>query len=257
MNADLRYERRGSTALITFNRPAARNAMTWDMYQALYDACDDIDSDDAVRVAVLQGAGGKAFVAGTDIRQFLEFSSGEDGLAYERRIGRVIDRVQTVTVPTVAVVNGYAVGGGLVIAAACDLRVATPSAQFGLPIARTLGNCVSMGTCARLVSLIGPARALELVYMGQFISAERAVHIGLVSEVVSPDDLGARVHELCELLAAHAPKTMWAAKEALRRLCTHGLPDADDLVSACYGSEDFREGVAAFTEKRPPVWTGR
>jgi enoyl-CoA hydratase/carnithine racemase len=255
--SDLEFDVRGSTAFLTFNRPASRNAMTWEMYQALYDACEKIDADDDVRVAVLRGAGGKAFVAGTDIRQFLEFDSPEDGVEYERRIGEVIDRVEAVRVPTVAVVEGYAVGGGLVIAAACDLRIAVPTARFGLPIARTLGNCVSMSTCARLVALVGPARALELVYTADFVEAPTALQIGLLNEVVAPAELDDHVAALCDRLAGHAPTTMWATKETIRRLRTYGLPDGDDLVRLCYGSADFREGVAAFIAKRPPVWTGR
>ncbi len=204
--ADLLFEVRGPTATVTFNRPAARNAMTWDMYERLVDACERIDADDAVRVAVLRGAGG-AFVAGTDITQFREFSTAEDGLAYERRIEQILDRLERVRVPTIAAVEGYAVGGGLALAASCDLRICAPSAKFGLPIARTLGNCVSMRTYARL--------------------------------------------------AGHAPLTMWASKQAFRRLRDARLPDGDDLIAACYGSEDFREGVQAFTEKRPARWQGR
>jgi enoyl-CoA hydratase len=259
----VRYENRGATALITFDRPAARNAMTWEMYQALYDACERIEADDTIRVAVLRGAGGKAFVAGTDIGQFREFRTGEeggaDGVAYEKRISEIIDRLGAVKVPTVAVVDGYAVGGGLVIAAACDLRIAAPSARFGLPIARTLGNCVSARTCALLVSLIGPARALEMIYTAEFVDAERAVEIGLANEVVPAGRVDSRVNELCERLSAHAPLTMWAAKEAVRRLRADGLgglPD-DDLIRACYGSADFREGIEAFIDKRTPRWTGR
>lgn len=257
MSGDLRVERDGSTATITFDRPAARNAMTWEMYQGLYDACEAIDADPSVRVAVLRGAGDKAFVAGTDIRQFLDFRTGADGVAYEQRIHEIIDRVVAVRVPTIAAIDGYAVGGGLMIAAACDLRVVTPTASFGLPIARTLGNCVSMSTTARLVSLIGPARTIELVCTAELVDAERAVSIGLANELVAQDQLDARVRELSEQIAAHAPLTMWAAKEAIRRLVSHGQPDADDIVRRCYGSDDFREGVAAFVEKRPPVWSGR
>lgn len=257
----LRYERQGATALITFDRPAARNAMTWEMYQALYDACERIDADDGVRVAVLRGAGGESFVAGTDIRQFTDFregaAGGADGVAYEKRISAIIGRLETVRVPTVALIEGYAVGGGLIIAAACDLRVATPSARFGLPIARTLGNCVSLRTCAKLVSLIGPARTLQLVYTAELVDARRAVEIGLASEIVAAEDVGERLGELCEQLSAHAPLCMWATKEALRRLREQALPDDEDLIRACYGSADFREGVAAFIAKRPPRWTGR
>ncbi|MGH3389385.1 MAG: enoyl-CoA hydratase/isomerase family protein [Actinomadura sp.] len=257
----VRYESQGATALVTFDRPAARNAMTWEMYQELYDACERIDADDTIRVAVLRGAGGKAFVAGTDIGQFREFRTGAeggaDGAAYEQRISEIIDRLEAVKVPTVAVVDGYAVGGGLVIAAACDIRIATPSARFGLPIARTLGNCVSARTCALLVSLIGPARALELIYTAEFVGAERAAEIGLANEVVAPERLDTRLRELCERLSAHAPLTMWAAKETIRRLRADTLPEDDDIIRACYGSADFREGIAAFIDKRTPKWTGR
>jgi len=257
MSRDLEYDVRGSTAFITFNRPASRNAMTWEMYQALHDACEKIDGDGEVRVAVLRGAGGKAFIAGTDIHQFLEFDGPADGVEYERRIGEVIDRLEALRAPSIAVVEGYAVGGGLVIAAACDLRIAAPTARFGLPIARTLGNCVSMSTCARLVALIGPARALELVYTAKFVEGRAAQQLGLVTEVVQPEEMDAHVDDLCQRLASHAPTTMWATKEMIRRLRSHRLPDADDLIQLCYGSADFREGVAAFVAKRPPVWVGR
>lgn len=257
MTDHLRYEVRGATAVVTFDRPEARNAFTWEMYQGLYDACEAIDADGDVRVAVLRGAGGRAFVAGTDIHQFLSFDSATQGIEYEGRVTEVIDRLEAVRVPTVAVVEGYAVGGGLVIAAACDLRIATPAARFGLPIARTLGNCVSASTCARLVALIGPARTLELVYTAEFLDAEQAVAVGLANEVVLADGLETRVQQLSERLSAHAPLTMWATKETIRRMRAQSVPDADDVVSACYGSADFREGVSAFVAKRSPVWRGR
>jgi enoyl-CoA hydratase len=251
---DLLFEVQGRTATVTFNRPAARNAMTWDMYELLVAACERIDADDTVRVAVLRGAGG-AFVAGTDITQFREFTTAEDGLAYERRIEQVLDRLERVRVPTIAAVEGYAVGGGLAIAASCDLRICAPSAKFGLPIARTLGNCVSMRTYARLADLVGSARALHLIYTATFLPADGALAAGLVTEVVpSLDD---RLGELCDQLAGHAPLTMWASKQAFRRLRDACLPDGDDLIKACYGSEDFHEGVRSFVEKRPARWKGQ
>jgi enoyl-CoA hydratase len=255
MSDELLVEVSGQTATVTFNRPAARNAMTWGMYEGLVAACERVDADDSVRVLVLRGAGGKAFVAGTDITQFREFTTAEDGLAYERRIEHVIDRLERVRVPTVAAVQGYAVGGGLGLASACDLRICTPDAKFGLPIARTLGNCVSMRTYARLAELIGPARALHLIYTATFVPAEEALAAGLVTEVVP--DLDTRLNDLCAQLARHAPLTMWASKQAFRRLRDARLPDGEDLIAACYGSEDFHEGVRAFTEKRPPRWRGR
>lgn len=245
----------GPVATATVNRPEARNAMTMDMYASLVAFCERVDGDEDVRVAVVRGAGGKAFVSGTDIACFADFRSDEDGLAYEREIESVLARLEQVTVPTIAVVEGYATGGGLSIAAACDLRLCTPDARFGLPIARTLGNCVSMPTYARLVHLIGAARAVHLIYTAGFVDGAEAARLGLASELV--DDADARLRSLCEQLVAHAPLTMRASKIALRRLRDQALPPGEDLVSLCYGSEDFREGVTAFLGKRTPRWQGR
>jgi enoyl-CoA hydratase len=244
----------GPVATATIDRPEARNAMTMAMYDALAGFCADVDDNTDVRVAVLRGAGGKAFVAGTDIGHFRDFTA-DDGLAYERHIESVLARLEQVRVPTVAVVDGYATGGGLSIAAACDLRICTPSAKFGLPIARTLGNCVSMPSYARLVHLIGAARALHLIYTAGFVDGTEAVAIGLASELV--DDVDARLASLCAQLVSHAPLTMRASKIALRRLRDHELPPDEDLVRLCYGSADFREGVTAFLDKRTPRWQGR
>lgn len=254
---DLLVEVRARTATVTFNRPAARNALTWDMYEGLVRACERIDADDSIRVAVLRGAGGQAFAAGTDITQFLGFRGAEDGLAYERRIEYVLDRLERVRVPTIAAVQGYAAGAGLGLAAACDLRICTPAAKFGLPIARTLGNCVSMPTYARLSELIGSARALHLIYTASFMSAADALAAGLVTEMTAEEDFDGRLEELCAQLSGHAPLTMQVSKQALRRLRDHRIPDGDDLVATCYGSADFVEGVQAFVAKRPPQWRGQ
>jgi enoyl-CoA hydratase/carnithine racemase len=247
----------GEVATATFNRPAARNAMTWAMYEGLVEFCDRVDADPGVRVAVLRGAGGKAFVAGTDIGQFAGFTGPADGIDYERRIETVISRLEHVTVPTIAAVDGYATGGGLTIAGACDLRICTPNAKFGLPIARTLGNCVSMPTYARLVGLLGSARTLHLVYTAGFVGAEEALRLGLATELVGDGRLDERLGELCRRLASHAPLTMRASKIALRRLREHALPPGEDLIEMCYGSDDFHEGVTAFVEKRAPRWKAR
>jgi enoyl-CoA hydratase/carnithine racemase len=255
-HSELLFEQEGQIATITFNRPQARNAMTWGMYEGLVAACEQINASEDIRVAVLRGAGDKAFVAGTDIKQFLEFQTAEDGLVYERRIEAVLDKLEQVRVPTIAVIDGYAVGGGLGIAASCDLRICTPAAKFGLPVARTLGNCLSMRTYARLVDLVGSARALHLIYTASFIPADEALAVGLATEVVTAD-LDARVRELCEELRGRAPLTMWASKQAVRRLRDSRLPNGEDLVAACYGSDDFHEGVRAFVEKRPPQWRGK
>ncbi len=248
---------RDSIAFVTFNRPVQRNAMTWEMYEGLFDACEQIDGDERVRAVVLRGAGGRAFVAGTDIRQFREFSGGADGIAYEERIDRVVGRLESVSVPTIAVVDGYAVGGGLIIAAACDLRLASTNAKFGLPVARTLGNAVSASTCHRLMALVGASRALQMIYTAEMVDADEAVTIGLANELVPTDELEQRVEQLCAQLKSHAPLTMRSAKLTVQRLQAREMPDTQDLLSLCYDSEDFKEGVDAFVHKRPPEWAGR
>jgi enoyl-CoA hydratase/carnithine racemase len=242
----VRTELRGPALWVTFDRPEAHNAMTFAMYQGLYDACEAADADDAVRAVVLRGAGGKAFVAGTDIAQFTAFSSAEDGLRYEAEIDRIVGRLEAVAKPTVALVDGFAMGSGLALSAACDLRICTRAARFGLPIARTVGNCLSMANYARLAALLGEARLKELVLTARSIEAEEALAIGLATEVVEPARAEARVEELCELLASHAPVTLRVTKEALRRIRAATTPEGDDLVREAYGSEGFRRNVAAF-----------
>ena len=253
---EVRLERRGATAWLTFDRQAARNSMTFAMYESLHERCEELDADDEVRAVVLRGAGGKAFVAGTDIAEFKAFESGEDGLEYEATIDRIVGRLDAIAKPTVALIDGWCVGGGLALAAACDLRVCTPDAKFGMPIARTLGNCLSMENYARLVELIGAGRVKELVFTARTVDASEAVSIGLATEMVPAEGSEERVTELCEQLASHAPITLLATKEALRRLRSAGLPDGDDLVLLAYGSGDFARGVAAFGEKRTPEWRG-
>lgn len=245
--SEVELERRGPAAWVTFNRPEAHNAMTFAMYESLYEACETVDADDDVRVLVLSGAGEKAFVAGTDIRQFADFDeTGEDALAYEATIDRIVGRLETVGKPTLALVDGFAMGSGLALSATCDLRVCTPAAKFGLPIARTVGNCLSMENYARLAALLGPARLKDIIFTARTIEAEEALAIGLATEVVEPERAEARVEELCELLASHAPATLRVTKEALRRIRAATTPAGDDLVREAYGSEGFRRNVAAF-----------
>ena len=245
--SEVLVERRGPAAWVTFNRPEAYNAMTFAMYESLYEACEEADANADVRVLVLRGAGEKAFVAGTDIRQFADFDeTGEDALAYEATIDRIVGRLEAVRKPTVALVDGFAMGSGLALSAACDLRVCTPAAKFGLPIARTVGNCLSMDNYARLEALLGPARVKDIIFTARTIEAEEALALGLATEIVEADRAEARVEELCELLASHAPVTLKVTKEALRRIRTATTPDGDDLVREAYGSEGFRRNVAAF-----------
>ena len=242
---------------VVFNRPAARNAMTFAMYEGLHAACERADADDTVKVLVLTGAGA-AFVAGTDITQFASFTTGADGIDYELGITRVVDRLEDVTVPTVAVVRGACVGGGLALAAACDLRVASRSARFGVPIARTLGNCLSMNSVSLLVSQLGPARSLDLLLRARLLTAEQAHAAGFVSELADDDEqLEEVAASVVQPLLTHAPLTMWAAKQAVVRLRRANLPDGDDLVARAFGSDDFHDAVRAFSTKERPVWHGR
>jgi enoyl-CoA hydratase len=256
---DTRVElREGGILWLTFDRPAARNAMTFDMYQTLEDTARRATSDVTVRALVLSGAGG-AFVAGTDIAQFADFRTAEQAYAYEDRMDRVLGTLEAVPKPVIAAIGGATTGGGLAIAAACDLRIATTGATFGMPIARTLGNCLSLANLVRIAALIGVARTKELVFTARILSADEARSIGLVSEVAAdPSALDARASELASQMTGYAPLTLWATKEGLRRIRERMLPeDARDLVALCYTSEDFREGVRAFMEKRKPVWKGK
>lgn len=247
----------GNVASIVFDRPAARNAMTWAMYEQLGAICDRLAGDPGVRVACLRGAGGEAFIAGTDIEQFNAFKDGQDGLNYERRIDEGVARLEALRIPTVAVIEGWAVGGGLAIAAACDIRIATPSARLGVPIARTLGNCLSAANLARLVAAFGRPRVQRMLIGAEVLSAEEGHACGFIAELVPSDAADATAAALCKRLASHAPVTQAVTKEALQRLLVQNLPNVDDLIVRTYGSEDFREGVEAFSRKRSPVWRGR
>jgi enoyl-CoA hydratase len=257
---DARFEIDGAVAFLTFNRPDARNAMTWSMYEALTRACDDVDANDSVRVFVLKGAGGRAFVSGTDISQFTQFTTRSDAIDYERRLDAVFDRLERVQKPTIAQVEGVAAGGGCVIALSCDLRVCTPHARFGVPIARTLGNCLSAANYQRLIDLVGPARTKDLLFTGRLVDASEALSLGLATRVVEPAAIDAEVRALALTLTEHAALTMHATKTMVRQILAArrvAVPDADDLIAQCYGSDDFKEGVAAFLAKRSPKFSGR
>lgn len=255
---ELLYSVRDGIAQVTFNRPHARNALTFGMYDRLAELCAEIDADPAIRALVVTGAGDKAFAAGTDISQFRAFSTPEDALGYEARIDRVLAAVEACRAPTIAAIAGACTGGGAAIACACDLRIAAGNARFGFPIARTLGNCLSMANYARLSALIGPARVTEMIFTARLVEADEAQAIGLVGEVLpDPVALVRRTEELARLVASHAPLTLSATKEALRRLRTGaGGQNDTDLILRCYMSQDFREGMDAFLGKRAPVWRG-
>jgi enoyl-CoA hydratase/carnithine racemase len=256
---ELIAERQGAVQWAVFNRPQARNAMTWRMYERLVQVCQEVNEDRTVRALVLTGAGGRAFVAGTDISQFRAFTTEQHALDYEAEGNHVMRTLETVRVPTIAAIAGPCTGGGAGMAACCDLRLASPSARYGFPIARTLGNCLSMQNYARLFTLLGPARAKDILLTARLMDADEMLACGLVREVVPDEEsLLPRARALAEELATHAPLTMWASKEAMRRIKERLLPDGDDsdLIVACYTSRDFKEGVEAFLAKRKPEWRG-
>jgi enoyl-CoA hydratase/carnithine racemase len=224
------------------------------MYDQLSAALDEIDPE--VRVVVLRGAGGH-FVAGTDITQFAEFK-GRDGVAYERRIESIVSRLEKLPIPTLAVVEGNAAGAGLVIALACDLRICSSNARFSVPIARTLGNTLTLRNHARLVAHLGPARTKALLMAAASLGADEARAAGFALDVVAADSLDARVEELVRHVASLAPLTLRATKTLVAQALDAMPAGADESVlREVYGSADFREGVAAFTGKRPPRWDGR
>jgi len=247
----------GGILTATLNRPEARNALTFEMYDRLADICRTEAARDDVRALIVTGAGEKAFAAGTDISQFRDFSTEADAIGYEERIEVVLNAVEECPVPTIAAISGACTGGGAGIAAACDLRIAAANARFGFPIARTLGNCLSMANYARLVALIGAGRVVDVILTARLVGADEAARIGLISEVLEDHAaLMARAAELAATVAGHAPLTMRATREALRRL-REGRRDGEDLITMCYMSADFREGLEAFLAKRPAQWTGR
>ncbi len=256
---ELLYEQQDGIGLITFNRPRTRNALTFGMYQGLAKICAKAAEDESLKALILTGAGQRAFAAGTNIAQFRDFKSADDALTYEAQIHAVLESVETCPVPTIAAITGACTGGGAAIAAACDIRIASRDLKYGFPIARTLGNCLSIRSLSRIVALIGAGRTREIIFTARLIAAEEALAIALISEILEePAAVVPRARVLAKTMAGHAPLTMRTTKEALRRLRQHQTGGEDaDLIALCYTSEDFREGLEAFLAKRTPVWKGR
>jgi enoyl-CoA hydratase len=253
---EVHLTREGALATVVLDNPGARNALTTAMYDRLRNTCLELTSDRTLRLVVLRGAGG-AFAAGTDVADLVAIRSGADGVAYEGEITRVLDAVRGLPVPVVALVEGPAVGGGLAIVACCDLVYATPDARFGVPVARTLGNCVSPATTSRIRAAMGRALATELLLTGRLATAQEALSAGLVRAIVEPGELDDVVADLLARVTRCAPLSLAAAKELGRRLDDRaGAVEDADVYERVYGSADFAEGVRAFLEGRPPQWRG-
>lgn len=256
--ARLIYEKRGDQAHIRFDNPSAHNALTSGMWIALRDAARDIASDPSIRVAIFRGVGGKAFISGTDISKFADYDTGEQGVDYEREIDECMGAVDAIPCTTIAVVEGWAVGGGINISSACDFRIATRDARFGSPIGRTIGNCLSAASIARIGAAVGVQRAKRMVLLGEMLTAEELLASGFLLRIVERECLDAEAEALAQRAAENAPLTTRATKEMIRRMTFDDLPQVEDLIAQVYGSADFRLGVADFLArtKKTPNWTG-
>jgi enoyl-CoA hydratase len=244
----------GNMARVTFNNPAARNALTWPMYEELKKICDSLAQNPAVRVVVLRGAGDKAFVSGSDIQQFVNLQKDE---AYEVAVDHIFSSLQQLPMPTIVMIEGLAVGSGLLMATACDFRISTKDARFGIPVAKTLGNCLSPSNLSWIAAHLGIPTVKKMLLTAELIKAPELLESGFLYQTAEAAEIEAVTNTLAQKLAALAPITQKASKLTLARLLQSNLPDCTDLMRETYNSEDFREGVNAFLEGRPPRWLGK
>ena len=243
----------GKIARVIFNHPAARNALTWPMYEDLKKICDSLASNPDIRVVIFRGAGDKAFVSGSDIQQFVDLKKDE---AYEVAVDHIFASLQQLPMPTIAMIKGLAVGSGLLMATACDFRISTKDARFGIPVARTLGNCLSPSNLSWLAAHLGIPTVKKMLLTADLIQAPELLGSGFLYQTAEAVDIDVTVNMLAEKLAALAPITQKASKLVLARILQSNLPDCTDLMRETYNSNDFREGVNAFLEGRPPRWVG-
>lgn len=246
---------------LTFNHPERHNAMSMEMWQGLGDALEGFQADDSVRVVVMKGAGGKAFVSGADISEFDQHrSTAEQKQTYGEATAHGNRWLRKLEKPLLAMIDGYCIGGGLAIALGADVRIATPRSQFGIPAAK-LGLGYDYGGLATLARLVGPSVARDILFSARFLPADEALRVGLVNRIVEGGALEDEVRGYAGLIARNAPLTVRAAKVALqeweREPGERHLEMVNQLVNACFDSEDYKEGRRAFAEKRPPQFKGR
>lgn len=257
---DLLFEVAGAVARVTFNRPAVHNSMSFAMYDEFSKICRQIASDETIRVLILRGAGGKAFIAGTDIAQFRAFDGAADAIAYEKRVEDIVGALEQLDCTTIAVLDGVCAGGGVAIALACDFRYSNPALKFGVPVAKTLGNCLAISNVARLIDHAGVAKTREMLMLARFLDAQTCLRLGIVNDVLEDDQLSGTVDAVVERLLSLAPLTLRASKIGIRRTLEARRADeaaSEDLIRSCYSSTDFHEAVDAFLEKRRYEWQGR